>query len=547
MKLCIITVFLLFSYPFFLYAAHMPPQCSAETEQENDSLLSALSHTTDPNKKIDILSSLAFLQQKHDLDLCLKYTEEMLSLVEENFVKIPRAEIYYTNMAIIFLSCDIYDKALELFLKSLSIAEKKQNQQYIRTNKNNIGGVYFRLEQYEQALNYFKDALSTTETMIAEGDTMQKGLLHAFYNNIGLCYISLNNISEASRYIQKAISLCDTNDYENLGQYYNNMAGLHYELGNKTTAYDNAWKSIAYRKKTDNENGLARSNLVLASLLQKDGKIAEAKHYAQQALKSGEKINSKLLLQNAYTLLVEIYETEKNYQKANSFLKKLYDIRSQLLNDTISSKITAMKLQYEFDKQVAQNTIQNRTKELKYQLYLVIILSLLGGITLLYFLAHSKNKRIRLEKINLEKDLEIQNKELTTNVMFLIKNTDLIHSITNRLLQVKTTLKGENAVVVKDIIAELQSVMKNDLWDEFKVRFNRVHLDFYKKLQDYCPDLSPTDLKLCAFLRLNMSSKEISALCGITVRSVEVMRSRLRKKLKITNTDVNLNTFLSEF
>lgn len=79
------------------------------------------------------------------------------------------------------------------------------------------------------------------------------------------------------------------------------------------------------------------------------------------------------------------------------------------------------------------------------------------------------------------------------------------------------------------------------------MHFNRVHLDFYKKLQRIAPDLTPTELKLCAFLRLNMSTKEISSLTQSSDRSIDVMRGRIRKKLNITNTTTNLITFLSEF
>lgn len=99
---------------------------------------------------------------------------------------------------------------------------------------------------------------------------------------------------------------------------------------------------------------------------------------------------------------------EHDYQEANVYLKKLFDLKDELFNDTIASKITALKLQYDFDKRTTETLIKNQNKELRYQLILVIILSLLGGITLLYFLANSRNKRIRLEKQSLEKDLEFK-------------------------------------------------------------------------------------------------------------------------------------------
>jgi DNA-binding CsgD family transcriptional regulator len=69
---------------------------------------------------------------------------------------------------------------------------------------------------------------------------------------------------------------------------------------------------------------------------------------------------------------------------------------------------------------------------------------------------------------------------------------------------------------------------------------------FYKKLINQFPDLSPNEQKICAFLRLNMSTKEISELTGQGVNALEIARTRLRKKLGITNTKTNLVSFISQ-
>jgi DNA-binding CsgD family transcriptional regulator len=72
-----------------------------------------------------------------------------------------------------------------------------------------------------------------------------------------------------------------------------------------------------------------------------------------------------------------------------------------------------------------------------------------------------------------------------------------------------------------------------------------VHSEFYTTLRKLYPDLSPADEKLCAFLRLNMSSKEIAAVSQQSIKSVEVARARLRKKLNLTNTNSNLVSHLA--
>jgi len=93
---------------------------------------------------------------------------------------------------------------------------------------------------------------------------------------------------------------------------------------------------------------------------------------------------------------------------------------------------------------------------------------------------------------------------------------------------------------------ELENEIDTNSWKEFELRFQDVHQNFYEKLQKLFPDLTPSERKLAAFLKLNMSSKEISVITGQSIRSLEVARYRLRKKLGITNQDVNLIGFLSD-
>jgi DNA-binding CsgD family transcriptional regulator len=82
-----------------------------------------------------------------------------------------------------------------------------------------------------------------------------------------------------------------------------------------------------------------------------------------------------------------------------------------------------------------------------------------------------------------------------------------------------------------------------DDWDSFAQNFDAVHNEFLSRLKAKHPNLSPSDLKLCAYLKLNLTTKEIAPLLNISVRGVEISRYRLRKKLDLAN-DVNLNDFM---
>ena len=83
-------------------------------------------------------------------------------------------------------------------------------------------------------------------------------------------------------------------------------------------------------------------------------------------------------------------------------------------------------------------------------------------------------------------------------------------------------------------------------WDDFKLRFEEVHSGFFEQLKATFPELSNSDLRLCALLRLNMTMKEAAKILGISVDSVKTSRYRLRKKLNL-ETDDNLNDFIMQF
>ena len=83
-------------------------------------------------------------------------------------------------------------------------------------------------------------------------------------------------------------------------------------------------------------------------------------------------------------------------------------------------------------------------------------------------------------------------------------------------------------------------------WDLFEENFNEVHQDFFRRLKKVHPTLTPGDLRLAAYLRMNLSSKEIAPLLFITIRGVENKRYRLRKKIALPNED-NLTEYLITF
>ena len=133
-----------------------------------------------------------------------------------------------------------------------------------------------------------------------------------------------------------------------------------------------------------------------------------------------------------------------------------------------------------------------------------------------------------LKNDKLQNEIESKSRELAASTMSIIKKNELLNTIKNELDSVKDETK------VKPVIKIInKNLTNNSDWEMFQEAFNNADSDFLKKVKAAHPNLTPNDLRLCAYLRLNLASKEIAPLLNISSRSVEIKRYRLRKKMEL--------------
>jgi DNA-binding CsgD family transcriptional regulator len=160
-------------------------------------------------------------------------------------------------------------------------------------------------------------------------------------------------------------------------------------------------------------------------------------------------------------------------------------------------------------------------------------------------LEKSEKEIVKLRNEKLESEIEFKNTELASTAMHLVQKGELLGNIKDEMSRIRKTSNGHAAPdEFKKIMRILSEENKMDKdWEQFAQHFDHVHSDFLSNIKSNYPTLSPHELKLCAYLRMNLSSKEIAQLESISVRGVEIGRYRLRKKLKI-HTETNLFDFL---
>lgn len=152
---------------------------------------------------------------------------------------------------------------------------------------------------------------------------------------------------------------------------------------------------------------------------------------------------------------------------------------------------------------------------------------------------------IQLRNDKLQAELSFKSSELASSTMSIIKKNEFLMEVKEMLKKQKEQLGSRYPDKYYDnLVQKIDNNMSSqDEWKVFEANFERAHEQFMKKLQENYEDLTPSDLRLCAFLRMNLASKEIAPLMGISVRGVENHRYRLRKKLNL-DADSNLTEFI---
>ncbi|MDO9553402.1 two-component regulator propeller domain-containing protein [Rhodonellum sp.] len=160
--------------------------------------------------------------------------------------------------------------------------------------------------------------------------------------------------------------------------------------------------------------------------------------------------------------------------------------------------------------------------------------------------SHEEIERLKNEQLHAE--IKSKNKELASATMHLINKNGFIDHVKDHVATV--VKKSKNQEVKNELQKVIQSIDKNmagdNDWEQFEIHFDQVHGDFVNRFKNQFEDLSPQEIKLSAYLRMNLSSKEIAHLMNISTRGIEIARYRLRKKLNLNRAE-NLQEFILKF
>jgi len=141
----------------------------------------------------------------------------------------------------------------------------------------------------------------------------------------------------------------------------------------------------------------------------------------------------------------------------------------------------------------------------------------------------------------------MKNKELANATIQMLQKNKILISLKKELKNFADHIDNEQKYKVKRLLRRIDKEIDDEnQWKIFETHFESVHEEFLLRIKSAYNDLTPRELKLCAYLRMNISSKEIAALMNISTRGVEISRYRLRKKLNLKR-EINLTDFILSF
>ncbi len=578
---------LIFCFVSFIYAdtAFSQPDAVA------DSLYMELERAHEIEKKIDIYLALSYHLRDTDLSNAIEMARRALLLAEKTNA-VSSLGLIYAALGEIALMQDSVRVAEQQFKKAREYLSGAENVKALISVYLSIGNRYIDKDNYAEAMRFYLEGIDLSK------QSGEDHKLPNLLNNLGIVYLNSNKTRQALDLYSEALELfAKQHDTINVAGITANIGSLYVQMGQYDIAemyYINGYKLF---EKSGNSEGMAHAQLKLGLLKMMQHELDSAAKHLEYSLSLQEKLqvtmsgsksffNAETLInlgivylnlgdtKRAGELLGKGYDIVKNSQQfrlialSAQYLSRYYkeinrpwlaldyaNVHNQYTDSSYNEesirKLTQLEMRYQFDikrsEDEARQAITARIQERKNLIYFIISSSLLFLLViaiLLLRLEKTKKHKIEIERKNLADELEHANKELTTYVMYLLRKNEFITSIAEKLKLARPVIKNENKQVIGDLIRELESNSGMISWDEFEVRFQKVYTGFYKKLSSLYPDLSSNELRLCAFFKLNMTTKEISAITYQSINSITVARYRLRKKLGM-NTNEHLVTFLS--
>ena len=476
------------------------------------------------------------------------------------------------NIGNVYYQQEKYIKAREYYLDAFDIFSSwKKSASNTITGKSvalsNLGRIEKKIKNYDKALDYFLKALDVKresldyQLFLKDPNKVNKkfGVLKNVANQhllIAYLYIDWGQPELAMRECEVVDSLFNIVR----GKMKSEVKHIFSVLGNNYSL-----KTYIYTEMKDYKNAL-KSTRSASQLLKKwpmdfvSHMLIESEFYIRQdslylALEALDRGIKTAMINGLMVKEIELLTEKMKILEENNLEMSAVDVGKKIISKNSFLQKKRMNglfesIEYKSDLILDRENLKDlKTRQLFMYLFLGVILIGLGFVIISF-----RNKRKFIEqKVALEKNenkliaAKLKNKEdeLINLSAYIVSKNELLNSILDDIDYQTSLLENKNdQKILEPLQKRIQSKIDDAAdWDQFQMQFTSAHPFFMKNLKNKFPDLKVADIKLCCYLKMNMSTKEIARINGLSVRAVENKRYRLRKKLSL-NTDTSLESFV---
>ncbi|WP_299212134.1 tetratricopeptide repeat protein [uncultured Aquimarina sp.] len=430
------------------------------------------------------------------------------------------------------------EEALEVYLEALDLSQNLQDFTNIGLTLHNLGMFYRRQKEYSKAKQYLKKSIRIKEKLV---DVEDLALSH---HMLAVTYYT-NKQNDSARYhlsIVKSLPCSSIRKSKANGS----LAAVYYSNKEYDKAIQIYKENISISKNAKDLNELSVSYLNVGVLYNALKQYENAVPYLDSAIAEAKKIKNKGLLRTQYYSRSNLNETRKDYQQALQDYK-IYKVYNDSINDTEKVKrITALELNYKFEKEKQADQLRLENEAAKKRLYLILftIAVILGSVIFWLTRKNAKHRlelsqnrlqKEQLEKVRAELTLVTKEKELKRVVV----EGSLRQEILNKTLgEIKDIIRLENEkerkVALQSLSASLLSEeVTKKATSEIQSYLDKVSLDFKLILDSNFSQLSEKEKELLCLMALELNATKISKLQSNTVSAIKSTRSRIRKKIGV--------------
>lgn len=462
---------------------------------------------------------------------------------QRKFPEVDQPPGVLLNIGNIYYAYGEYEKADELFKQTISIYEKISDQQAkffgINTAMSNRGLILQVNEQYDKAENIYRDVYQrrkkygkTEDILYSMNDILRVLLLK---NEIQKAQ---NILTSAKNLYKKEIESGNDNPVlkRNMGYGYF-VFGAHYQSKKELE------KAIFYLEKSKIQ--LDGFPINLSAI---ESRIAECFLGLEEFDKAEDLANTNLKYYNLNEREKRYnYRVLENIYKQKGLNSKLLQVKDSLIS--ISSRLSAFSAMkslsnLETEIQLANSARKLNESKIRYNtyIYLLIILCLILTFVMIIVGMNFKSQRVKLSLENklINQELEKKNREILSKTSFIIQRNEYLENFLTKLSKIKSS---SSKSIIPSIEVEIQKLINSDKsYKEFDKMFVSVYPNFYDKLNQL-GKLSQTDLRLASLIKMNQNNYQIAQISGLSKRTIESQRYRLKKSLNLDKND-DLDLFI---